>query len=53
MDSQDFRAWIISSVRAFDAWAWKDKLENPDGWAKETTKEEWLKLFKEWISDDG
>lgn len=50
--SQDFRTFIIDQIRAFEAWAWKDGMENPEDWEKVISTKQWMDLFLDYIDGD-
>ena len=53
MKSMDFRQQMLVKLRAFEGWAWKDELENPDDW-KNMDFKSWVKMFNEYLeNDDG
>ena len=52
MNSFDFRANMMESLRAFDAWAWKDIMENPDEWDLDSMEfQEWFEMFDSYLQD--
>jgi hypothetical protein len=51
MKPEDFRKFMIDSVRAFDKWAWVDMQQNPEDW-NTMTKEDLFQMFHDFIKDD-
>lgn len=52
MKPEDFRKFMITQIRGFDSWVWKDNMDNPEGWAEPLSKAEWLQLFLDYIGDE-
>lgn len=51
MNSQDFRSFIIRKIRAFESWAWRDSMDNPEDW-NDLDEAAWIKLFEEYLNND-
>ncbi len=53
MNTFDFRAEMMERIRAFESWAWKDSLENPDEWDFDSMSfQEWMEMFDNWMQND-
>ena len=48
MKLQDFRPFLITQLRAYDSWAWKDHLEYPQDY-ENLTFEDYMNNLKEFI----
>lgn len=51
MTSQEFRTEMINKIRAFDAWAYKDELADPECY-RDYEFQEWFELFDQWMQND-
>ena len=52
MDSQDFRKFMIDTLRGFENWAWKDSMENPADY-KDFTISDWYKMFTDYMENNN
>jgi hypothetical protein len=51
MTSQEFRTEMITKIRAFDSWAYKDELLDPTSYV-DYGFQEWFELFESWMQND-
>lgn len=52
MNAQEFRTHMIERIRAFDKWAYKDQLDNPEEYA-EMDCPGWWKLFQDFVENSN
>jgi hypothetical protein len=52
MEVGDFRSKMLASVRAFDAFAWKDALTNPEDYAGYEFAN-WFEMFKDFVENQN
>lgn len=45
MKQEEFRTFMMKNLREFDAWAWKDQMDNPGDWKDSDTLENWFDMF--------
>ncbi len=51
MNAFDFRAEMIEKIRAFENWAWRDEIQNPEEWIS-MGFQEWFEMFENWMQND-
>lgn len=51
MKPEDFRAFMIGQIRAFDNWAWLDIQQNPQDWV-DMNKQDLFNMFETFIKDE-